>query len=357
MSDYYKILGVPKGASKDEIKKAYRKLAHKYHPDKNEDMGNADKFKEINEAYQILSNDTKRKQYDTFGSADFGGAGSARGAWDFSGFADGFNGVEFDFGDVFEQFFSGGAKREAKQRNRGRDIEMRVDITLEEAFRGIERKINLTTEVICRVCAGKRHEADSKLETCDICRGVGRVKENHNSFFGMFNNIAICNECFGTGKIPRRSCKKCYGEGRINSKKEVQVKIPAGINSHDTIKVEKQGEAGIGGATGDLYVKVLVKEHNKFIRRGADLYGEELISFIQATLGGEISVKTIDGTVNLKIPKGTQGGDLIRLRSKGMPRLRTQGRGDYYVKVKIDIPKRLTNKAKELLEKLKKEGL
>lgn len=376
MKDYYKTLGVSKNATQEEIKKAYRKLAHKYHPDKNGTETNSEKFKEINEAYQVLSDDAKRKQYDQFGSAFSAGGGPGpgwegftqgghRGAWnfnfgnfDFEDFADGRgSGWAGDFGDIFEDFFSGAGRRGTKTRNRGRDIEMRVDLTLEEVFSGTEREVNFETEVICEKCSGKRHEPDSKLETCKVCRGAGKLKENRDTFLGMFSNVSTCEECFGTGKLPDLACKKCFGEGRERAKKTVKVKIPAGVSSHDTIKVEKQGEAGIGGNAGDLYVKVFVKSHDKFIRRGTDLYSEETISFTQATLGGNIKVKTIDGTVNLKIPKGTQGGDLVRLSGKGMPRLRGVGRGDYYVKIKVAVPKKLSKRAKELLEKLRKEGL
>ena len=364
--DYYKILGVEKNATADDIKKAYRKFAHKYHPDKGGSAQDVEKFKEANEAYQILSDEKKRKQYDAF---SFGGGqasgwpgfgGGQAGGWDFNGFNNftgNFEGVEFDFGDVFDQFFSGGSQQQSEARNRGRDIEMRVDVTLEEAFSGTQREVSFATEVICDVCNGKRHALDSKLKTCEVCKGVGRIKEGRDTFFGMFHNIITCEECFGTGKVPERNCKKCYGEGKFHSKKQVSAKIPAGISSHDTIKVEKQGEAGIGGTAGDLYIKVFIKDHDRFQRREYDLYSQEVVSFIQATMGGEIKIKTIDGLVDLKIPKGTQGGDLIRLRAKGMPRLRSVGRGDQYVRVKIDIPKRLSNRAKELLEELKKEGL
>ena len=355
MKDFYKILGVGKNATPDEIKKAYKNLAHKYHPDKG---GDAEKFKEINEAYQVLSNESKRKQYDSFGATggpNWGGFGDGPGGvrWDFGG---GFDGAEFNFGDIFEQFFSGANHQNTSVRNRGHDIEVRLDITLEEAFSGIERDVELDTEVVCERCNGKRYELDSKLQTCEYCRGAGRVKENQDTFFGIFNNVIICEECFGTGKIPEKNCKKCLGEGRVHSRKIIKVKIPAGINIHDTIKVSKQGEAGIGGNAGDLYVKVFIKQHVKFVRKGDDLYGEEVIKFTQAALGGDVGVRTIDGTVNLKIPKGTQVGDLVKLKGKGMPRLRAIGKGDYYVRVKVDIPKRLSQEQKELLEKLQKEG-
>jgi len=365
MKDYYKILGVSKDATLEEIKKAYKQLAHKYHPDKG---GDVEKFKEINEAYQVLGNEAKRKQYDAFSAGGGAGSGWGGGAPNWGGFNPGagahgggfgFEGVEFDFGDIFEQFFSGagGGGQNTKVRTRGRDIEVRVDITLEEAFSGAEKEIELETEVICERCGGKRHDPDSKLQTCEYCRGAGRVKENQDTMFGMFSNVAICEECFGTGKVPEKNCKKCLGEGRIRAKKAVKVKIPAGIGNHDTIKVEKQGEAGIGGNTGDLYVKVFVKSHEKFVRKRDDLLGEEVIKFTQAVLGGSITVKTIDGSVSLKIPKGTQVGDLVKLKGKGMPRLRGMGRGDYYVRVKVDIPKRLNKAEKNLLEKLKGAGL
>ena len=358
MADYYKVLGVSKNATFEEVKKAYKKLAHKYHPDKG---GDSEKFKEINEAYQILSNEAKRKQYDTFGATggpNFGGFGSGQGGqsgarWDFGG---GFDGVNFNFGDIFEQFFSGANQKNTSVRNRGRDIEVRLDITLEEAFNGTEREVGLDTEVVCERCNGKRYEPDSKLQTCEYCRGAGRVKENQDTFLGMFSNVTVCEECFGTGKVPEKNCKKCLGEGRMRSRKEVRVKVPAGINTYDTIKVGKQGEAGIGGNAGDLYIKIFVMPHDKFVRKGDDLYGEETIKFTQAVLGGDARIKMVDGAVNLKIPKGIQAGDLVKLKGKGMPRMRSIGKGDYYVRVKIDIPKRLSQEQKELLEKLQKEG-
>ena len=358
--DYYKILGVERNAAQTEIKKAYRKLAHKYHPDKNNMDVDADKFKEINEAYQVLSDEKKRKQYDQFGSSsERFSQGGHGGAWNFGNinFEDFSAGGGFDFGDIFEDFLSGHRGQAVKTRNRGRDIEIRIDLTLEEAKAGVSREVSFETEIVCERCNGKRHESDSKLETCKVCRGAGKIKENRNTFLGVFSNISICEECFGTGKLPHRACKKCFGEGKGHGRKIVEVKIPAGVSNHDTIKVEKQGEAGIGGSAGDLYVKVFVKPHDKFIRKGNDLYAQEVISFIQAALGDEVRVKTIDGMVSLRIPKGTQGGDLIRLSGKGMPRLRGIGRGDYYVKIKVAVPKKLSKKAKELLENLRKEGL
>lgn len=371
MKDYYNILGVSKNAPQEEIKKAYRKLAHKYHPDKNDVDVDANKFKEINEAYQILSNEKKRKQYDQFsagGGAAFGKQNfqdfSQRGQGGAGNFGDiNFNfenftsGGGFDFGDIFEDLLSRQTGRTTKTRNRGRDIEIRIDLSLEESKAGVKREISFETEIICEKCSGKRHEVDSKLETCKVCRGAGKLKENRDTFLGIFSNVSICEECFGTGKLPQRACKKCFGEGRRRAQKTVKVKIPAGVSSHDTIKVEKQGEAGIGGNAGDLYVKVFVKPHDKFIRKGNDLYAQEIVSFTSATLGGEVKVKTIDDVVSLKIPKGTQSGDLIRLSGKGMPSLRGIGKGDYYVKIKVAVPKKLSKKAKGLLEDLRKEGL
>jgi molecular chaperone DnaJ len=350
MKNYYDILGVPKNASQEEIKRAYRKLAHQYHPDKGKG-GNEEKFKEINEAYQVLSNPQKRQQYDTFGRTQGSGGG-----FDFSGFRQGASGINFDFGDIFEEFFSGGRTRENVSA-RGRDIEINVEITLEEAFRGLKRPLSFETYVVCERCGGKQYEPDSKMATCNVCRGVGRVKEDQHTFFGTFSNVRVCRECRGAGKAPEKKCKECIGEGRISGRRSTEVEIPAGVQSGVAIKVAGAGEAGAGGATGNLYVRVFVREHREFKRKGQDLYTNAEISLTQAVLGGEIKTRTIDGIVSLKIPNGTRDGDLIRLRSKGMPKVSVIGRGDQYVKIRVDIPKKLSKKARELLEELKNEGI
>ncbi|MEX2145232.1 MAG: DnaJ domain-containing protein [Candidatus Spechtbacterales bacterium] len=261
--DYYETLEVPRGASKEEIKKAYRRLAHKYHPDRG---GDEEKFKEINAAYQVLSDDNKRGQYDQFGNV-FEGAG-AHGAGGFNPFGQG--GVEFDLGDIFEQFFGGSADGHEKQQ-KGRDIQMSMEISLTDAYLGAEKDISFDTHIACDKCNGKRHEPGSKTITCDKCRGVGRIKETRNTFLGAISNVRICNECSGIGSIPEKKCTKCYGEGRVQGKRNIKVNIPAGISNGDTIRISGAGEAGFGGKTGDLYIGVNIKKPARISKEAEEL--------------------------------------------------------------------------------------
>ncbi|MDX1608158.1 MAG: molecular chaperone DnaJ [Candidatus Spechtbacterales bacterium] len=359
--DYYDVLGVPKGASKEEIKKAYRKKAHKYHPDK--DGGDEEKFKEVNEAYQVLGDEKKRQQYDQFGSA-FGGAGGP-GAGGFNpfgaqgGFSQSQQGFEFDIGDIFEQFFggsAGGFGGRSRSSRGGRNIEMQTEITLEEAFHGKKEELSYETYVLCDRCEGKRHEPESKMVTCPTCRGVGRIQQKQRTILGTINNVAACPECKGNKEIPDKKCKKCYGEGRVQDTKKVTVEIPAGIGDGNTIHVEGAGEVGENGIAGELYLRVNIKPHDVFKRRGQDLYNSVDIKLSQAVLGDKIKVKTIDGKVELKIPKGTQSGELIRMKGKGMPKLRGRGSGDQYVEVNVEIPKKPSKDIEELFKKLRKKG-
>lgn len=349
MKDYYKVLGVDKNASQDEIKKAYRKLAHKHHPDRG---GEEDEFKKINEAYQVLSDPKKRQKYDRFGSSFEGGR---QGGFNPNGFggAEGFN---VDFDDIFEQFFGGG-RPGGRSKNKGRDIEIGIDITLEDAFSGMEKELTYDTYITCERCDGKRHEPDSGMTTCTTCSGVGKIKQKQNTFFGMLSNVKVCPDCKGAGEVPEKKCKKCYGEGRVRDQKTTKIKIPAGIHNNDVIKVAGAGEAGISGSAGSLYVRVRVIPHKKFKRKGNDLYSSKEVNFTQAALGDTVKVDTIDGKVSLKIPKGLKSGELVRMKGKGMPNRRGSGRGDHYVEVNVKIPKKVSRKAKKLLEKLRKEGL
>lgn len=351
--NYYDILGIQKGASKDEIKKAYRKLAHQHHPDKG--GGDEEKFKEINEAYQVLSDDAKRQQYDQFGSA-FGG-GQQGNPFGGGGFGFGQQGVDFDIGDIFEQFFGGGGQQGRRAEARGRDIETALEITLKEAYTGVQREVSYQTHVVCDKCGGKKHEPGSKMITCPTCRGVGKIKQEQRTFLGIINNVHTCSECRGAKEIPDKKCTKCYGEGRVQDAVNIKVDIPAGIDDGNAVKVAGAGEAGTNGTSGDLYAYIKIKPHKSFKRRGADLYSSINIAFSQAALGDKIKVETIDGKVDLKIPAGTQNGELIRLRGKGMPKMRSRGTGDQYVEVNVEVPKRPSKKAQELLNKLKKEGL
>lgn len=355
MNDYYKTLGVPRGASKDEIKKSYRKLAHKYHPDRG---GDESKFKEVNEAYQTLSDDAKRQQYDQFGRT-FNNRASGFSSQGFNPFSSasgqGMN-FEFDMGDIFEQFF-GGSSSKRKRQTSGRDIEIIINITLEDAFRGLKKDLEFDTYIVCDTCKGTQHEPDSKLITCKTCSGVGKIRRSQNTILGMISNVQICPECMGKGEVPEKKCRKCIGEGRVRSKRKITVDIPRGISSGDRIKVSEAGEAGLHGTSGDLYLRVHINPHKEFSRKGNDLFSSQKVSFIQATLGDTIKVNTIDGSVDLKIPKGIESGELIRLRGKGMPPVRGGRGGDYYIKINIQTPKRISRKAAKLFEELKKEGL
>jgi len=352
--DYYNILGVHKDASADDIKKAYRKLAHQHHPDRG---GDESKFKEANEAYQTLSNAEKRSQYDQFGTT-FDNAG---GGFDPRGFSGGQGGFNINFEDIFEQFFQGGARTRTRARVdvRGRNVEIAIDLTLEQAYKGETRDISLDTHITCDKCEGKQHEPGSKMKTCPTCKGAGQVSHTQNTFLGSFSNVAVCPECKGARNVPEKKCTKCLGEGRVHGKREVHIKIPGGIHSGDVVKIPGMGEAApsASGQTGDLFVRVRVTGNKEFTRKEDDLYNEVTISYSTAVLGDSIKVKTIDGEVSLKIPRGTTSGELIRLRGKGMPRIHRIGHGDQYVKVVIETPRRPSKKAQELLEKLKEEGL
>lgn len=353
--DFYNILGVSKGASDDEIKKAYRKLAHKYHPDKS--GGDEVKFKEINEAYQVLSDKSKRSQYDQFGQTfesggPSGGAGGF-GGFDFSGFQSG--GQDFDFsegfGDIFSDIFGGGRSRGGRQA--GRDIQVDIEISFEEMVRGTKHSVNLYRMTQCDVCHGSGGEPGAKEETCPTCKGNGKVQQTMRSMFGSFSQVSTCPTCSGSGKIYTKKCHKCQGEGRVKQEQKIPVNIPAGIASGQTISVRGQGEAGEKGAqAGDLYVNVYVKAHNKFKRENDNILSDEHVSFAQAVLGNKINVQTIDGDVTMKVPAGTQSGELFRIKGKGVPSLRGNSRGDHLVKIVVDVPKKLSREQKKLIEQL-----
>jgi molecular chaperone DnaJ len=363
--DYYKILGVDKNSSDDEIKKAYRKLAHKYHPDKQ--GGDAEKFKEINEAYQVLSDKSKRGQYDQFGQTFNGGrpgGGQGFGGFDFSGFQQGSGGQGFDFGEGFEDIFSdifgggfGGAQRRDSRKN-GRDIQIDAEISFEEMVSGAHRTVSLLRRVVCDVCHGGGGEPGAKEETCATCKGSGKVQKTMQSFFGNFSQVITCPTCEGSGKTFSKKCHKCGGEGRVREQQEIQIDIPAGISNGQTISLQGQGEAGERGArSGDLYVNVHVRAHKNFDRKGNDINSTEHIRFSQATLGDKIIVQTIDGKVNMKIPAGTQSGEVFRIKGKGVPILGRNGRGDQLVKIIVDVPKSPSREQKRIIEDLGKTGL
>lgn len=360
--DYYKILGVSSGSSRDEIKRAYRRLAHQYHPDKK--GGDEAKFKEINEAYQVLSDERKRAQYDQFGSA-FEGAGRGFGGFDFSHFwnqpgqgrgkfsTEDF-GFEDIFGDVFEGFGLGGKKRN----KRGQDISVDIEITLEEAFGGLAKDLELKKYILCDNCNGTGGQPGTKFIECSICGGRGEVEQIQRSFIGAFRQVRTCGVCLGEGKKPEKICKKCSGEGRVVGIEKIAIKIPAGVSHGEILKIEARGEMGARGlAAGDLYVKIYVRRHQQFKRDGDDIYISRDISFTQAALGDTIEVLTLGGKVDLKIPPGIESDKLLRLKEKGMPHLYGGGRGDQYVKIRVITPKKLNKRQKELIERLKEEGL
>lgn len=368
--DYYEILGVPENASPDEIKRAYRKLAQQYHPDKG---GDEKKFKEVNEAYQVLSDPQKRAQYDQFG-ATFeqaragGGFTGFEGFRDFSAFADAFDffrqgnqgrETEFEFGnlgDIFEGIFGTSRRTGARRKQRGQDIAVEAEITLEEATKGTEKEFNLYKGIVCPKCGGRGVEPGSSLKDCPRCKGKGQIEETQRAAFFSFSQIRTCPECQGLGKKPEKFCSRCGGDGRVKEYKTIAIKIPAGIEDGQVISLAGQGEAGIyGSPPGDLYLTVHIRPHKLFKRKGDDLYYELGISFAQAVLGDKIEVPTLSGTVDLKIPEGIEGSTIIRLKGKGIPHLQGRGAGDMMVKVKIKTPKRVSRRAKELLEELKTE--
>lgn len=355
--DYYELLGLQKGATDVEIKKAYRTLAMKYHPDRN--PGNAEaelKFKEVTEAYEVLKDSQKRAAYDRYGHAAF-----AQGAG-----ASGFGGFNFDFGggsgagfgSIFEDIFSefmGGARRSRQQEGvRGADIRYDLEITLEEAYKGLTKEIEIQTAVKCEDCHGTGAAEGSKAETCDTCHGTGRVRRQA----GFFIEERMCPTCNGTGKVIKNPCKKCGGTGKVSQKKVLEVTIPAGIDSENRMRLAGQGEAGMnGGPNGDLYIFVHIKPHPIFKRDAANLYCTVPLSMTTAALGGEIDIPCIDGTSEkVKIDEGTQSGTEVRLRKKGMTMLQSKSVGDLFVRFTVETPTKLTDKQKELLKQFAEES-
>lgn len=365
--DYYKILGINKSASEQEIKKAFRVLAQKYHPDKK--GGDAEKFKEVNEAYQVLSDTQKRKMYDQYGSA-FEQAQSRGGFTGFEGFRDWANWAEAmrgtgtrvnvedlgfsDLGDLFGDFFGFGRRSTRPRARQGRDISIELAVDFQQAVFGTEKSIKLERYVKCDKCKGAGIEPGSKLITCSHCQGSGQVVQERSTFFGSFRTASVCQECQGQGKMPEKKCQQCHGQGRARKSSNIKIKIPAGIDHGQSIRISGQGEAGEKGASpGDLYVTVLIRKHVEFKRQGYNIFYEKEISISMAVLGGRMEIKTIDGKVKLKIPAGTPSGQEFRLRGKGVPYLRNPKlRGDQIVKIKIKIPKHLNRKQKDLFKKL-----
>jgi molecular chaperone DnaJ len=350
--DFYEILGVPKSASQDDIKKAYRKLAHQYHPDTGK--GDEAKFKEVNEAYQALGDPSRRAQYDRFGAAGVGAGNPYGGGASYEGFEDmfsqGFGGFS-DFGDIFSDIFGMGKR---PKQERGVDIEVDTTISFAESFSGVAKDIQLNKYDMCNKCEGSGAEPGHKTVTCPRCHGQGQIRGTQNTIFGSVAVSSVCEQCHGTGKVPEKACSKCDGAGRVKEKRTIAVKIPAGIEDETRIRITGEGETGYRGTTaGDLYLRVHVESDRRFRREGSDTYAKVKISFPQAALGDEVSVDVADGKVELNIPSGTQSGTVFKLRGKGMPIINRNARGDHYVTVDVQVPSKLSKQQKKLLQELK----
>lgn len=342
--DYYDVLGVAKGASAEDVKKAYRKLARQYHPDVNKAADAEAKFKEVKEAYDVLSDDQRRARYDQFGHEDptagFGGGGG------------GFSGDMSGFGDIFDMFFggSGGGRRDPNAPQRGNDLQYTMTIEFKEAVFGKETDITIPRTETCDTCHGSGAKPGTKPETCSVCRGSGQQEVAQNTPFGRIVNRRPCTACGGRGKIIRERCGNCSGSGQVKRQRKIHVKIPAGVDEGAQLRVSGEGEAGVrGGPAGDLYIVLRVKSHDFFEREGDDIYCEVPLTFVQAALGDELEVPTLTEKVKLKIPAGTQTGTYFRLKGKGVPKLRGYGQGDQHVKVTVVTPTNLSDSQKDLL--------
>jgi molecular chaperone DnaJ len=349
--DYYETLGIAKGASQEEIKRAYRNLARKYHPDVNKEAGSTDKFKSINEAYQILSDPNKRSQYDYYGQTGGGGgaAGGGFGGFDQGGF-EGFG----DFGDLFDVFFGGqrGAQRGGPAR--GDDLRYDLRVTLEEAAKGIEKELDVVHFTACTTCKGTGAKPGTSTVKCQSCGGSGQVRRNQRTILGNITQVVTCPTCHGAGETIQTPCPNCHGSGLEKKKHKVKIKIPAGVDSGSRLRVPGAGNAGSkGGPPGDLYVFITVDSHPLFNRDGANLYYRTSISFLQAILGDEIKVPTLEGEATLKVPPGTQPNTNFKLKERGISNLGQRGRGDLYVLVEIKIPEKLTKTQEDLLRQYK----
>ncbi|MFA6669612.1 MAG: molecular chaperone DnaJ [Bacillota bacterium] len=356
--DYYEVLGMEKNAGADDIKKAYRRLAKKYHPDVNPGDKQAEqKFKEINEAYEVLSDDTRRKQYDTFGHTAANGQGGFGGYGDFGGF--GGYGDFGGFGDIFETFFGGGFSggRAARRPAKGNDIRADIELEFEEAAFGVTKEIKVRRQEKCTVCDGTGAKPGTSAKTCDKCGGTGQVRYRQNTALGRFETVRTCDRCHGEGTIVEQPCDGCGGTGRTLKTRTITIKVPAGVDNGSVVSLRGEGEPGErGGPSGDLYVYIRVRPHKVFRRENENVYCDIPISFAQAALGDEITVPTLDGKVKQTIPEGTQSGTVFRLRGKGIPRLNNRGRGDQYVKVVVEVPRKLSAEQKELLRKFDELG-
>lgn len=358
--DYYEVLGLQKGASRDEVKKAFRKLAAQYHPDKK--TGDEAKFKEISEAYAVLGDEKKKAEYDTYGHS-FAGAGGGGpqggfGGFNWSDFAQAAQGqggqnFEFDFGDIFGDMFGGGRSRSA----RGRDISIDIELPFKDSIFGTTREVLLTKNNTCQECEGSGAKKGTSMTSCSTCNGNGRIRETRQSIMGSFQTVRECSVCHGTGEVPKEKCPTCAGAGVRRTEQDIKIDIPAGIQNGEMIRLTGQGEAVQGGTPGDLYVKIHVKKHHTITRDGANLYTNLHIKLSDALLGNHYKVDTLDGAIDIKIPEGVKHGEILRVKGKGVPQGSLKSRGDFMVKIAIDIPQKLSRKAKKLIEELKEEGI
>lgn len=360
--DYYEVLGVSKSASDDELKKAFRKAAVKHHPDK--EGGDETKFKEANEAYDVLKDKQKRQRYDQFGHAGVGGSPSGGGGGNpFDGYTNG-QGFEFNFGDgglgdIFGQFFGGGGQQQRSQQARGNDVETTITLTFEEAVFGVEHDMHLNLDDECSHCKGTTVEPGSSMKTCPTCKGAGQQTRVMNTMFGAIQQAVVCETCSGRGQVPEKECSVCHGKGTERHQQKISIKVPAGIDDGATMRLTERGEAIANGPKGDLYVHIRVKAHKKFTREGDLILSDEHISMVDAALGTEIDVATVDGKVTMKVPAGTQSGTDFKLSNHGVPHLRSDKRGAHIISIVVDIPTKLSKKQKELLRELNisKKGL
>lgn len=352
--DYYEVLGVSKSASADEIKKAFRRKAVELHPDK--EGGDEAKFKEVNEAYEVLKDPSKRQRYDQFGHAGVGGASGNP----FGGFGQGQE-VHFDFGDlglgdIFSSFFGGAGGRQQTRQARGRNVETNVEISFEEAVFGTEVELNLSLEDNCSHCKGTTVEPGHELKKCDECDGSGQVVTAMRTIFGNIQQASVCPKCKGAGKVPEKVCTVCHGKGTEKKRQEIGLKIPTGIDDGATIRLREHGEAIANGPKGDLYVNVRVKPHKKFTREGDLILSEETVNMVDAALGTEIKVETVDGLMKMKIPAGTQSGTDFKLSGHGVPHIKSDSRGAHIVTINVETLTKLSKRERDLLEKLREES-
>ena len=352
--DYYEILGVNRDSDKKDIKRSYRKLALKYHPDKNSSEEAEGKFKEISEAYAVLSDDEKRRLYDQYGHAGIDQQFSAEDIFRGADFGDIFQGMGFDFNDIFNQFFGGGFSR--RQRSyRGSNLRYDIEISLEEAFNGLKKEIQIPRTEKCDDCNGSGAKPGTSAKNCSQCQGTGQMKQSRRTTFGVFTQVTTCNRCNGNGVVIDQKCSKCRGIGAVKVKRTISISIPPGVDDGSQLRLSGEGEAGPSGV-GDLYIVIHLKHHAVFQKRGPNLIMRKEISFPDASLGAKIEINTIDGeTGSIKIPEGTQNGSVIKVKRKGMPYLHGRGNGDLFVEIKIDTPNKLSKKSKKLLEELRKE--